>query len=128
MLAFRRNLDYNQLFHPVKAEFEDYSNLDQKINERGFDVFYHIAHLGVNGTEKSDYRIQLMNTTISCDAVISAMRLGCKRFLLTGSVDEYEANIKLDAPFIPPSHSRIYGIGKFASENIGKTIALENGI
>lgn len=118
----------NPLFHPVKAEFEDYSILAEKIHERGFDVFFHIAHLGVNGVEKSDYRIQLMNTTISCDAVISAKRLACKRFLLTGSVDEYEANIKLDATFIPPSHSRIYGIAKFASENIGKTIALENNI
>lgn len=117
-----------QLFHPVKAEFEDYSELDQKIKERGFDVFYHIAHLGVNGSEKSDYRIQLMNTMISCDAVISAKRLGCKRIVFAGSVDEYEANIKMDAPFIPPSHSRIYGIAKFASENIGKTIARENGI
>ena len=118
----------NPLFCPINAEFGDYSNLDQKISERGFDVFYHIAHLGVNGTEKSDYRIQLMNTTISCDAVISAKKLACERFLLTGSVDEYEANIKLDAPFISPSHSRIYGIAKFASENIGKTIALKNGI
>ena len=121
-------LAVNKLFHPVRAEFEDYSILDQKIFDRDFDVFFHIAHLGVNGSNKSDYRIQLMNTTISCDAVISAKRLECKRFVFTGSVDEYEANIKLDAPFIPPSHSRIYGIAKFASENIGKTIARENGI
>ncbi len=118
----------NPLFHSIKAEFEDYSILDQRTDERGFDVFFHLAYLGVNGVNKSDYRIQLMNTMTSCDAIISAKRLGCKRFVFTGSVDEYEANIKLDAPFIPPSHSRIYGIAKFASENIGKTIALENGI
>ena len=69
-----------------------------------------------------------MNTNISCDAVISAKRIGCKRFLFTGSVDEYEACLEPDAHFIMPSHSRIYGIAKFAAENIGKTIALSLGI
>lgn len=122
------DLARNPLFHPVKAEFEDYSTLDQKIDERGFDVFFHIAYLGVNGVKKSDYRIQLMNTTISCDTVISAKNLGCKRFVFAGSVDQYEAYLRPDASFIFPSHSRIYGIAKFASENIGKIIALESGI
>ena len=122
------DLAKNPCFHPIRAEFEDYSILDQRITERGFDVFFHFAYLGVSGTNKSDYRIQLMNTTISCDAIISAKRLRCKRFVFAGSVDEYEANIKLDAQFLPPSHSRIYGIAKFTSENIGKTIASENGI
>lgn len=118
----------NSLFHSIKAEFEDYSILDQRISERDFDIFFHIAHLGVNGVNKSDYRIQLMNTTISCDAVISAKRMGCKRFLFAGSVDEYEACLEPDAHFIMPSHSRIYGISKFAAENIGKTIALSSEI
>ena len=118
----------NLNFHPVKAEFEDYSIIDKKIDERGFDVFFHIVHLGVNGANKSDYRIQLMNTTISCDAVISASRLGCKRFVYAGSVDEYESCLKPDSPFVAPSHSRIYGITKFASENIGKVISRENNI
>lgn len=122
------SLSDNSLFHPIKSEFEDYCILDQKIKERGFDVFFHIAHLGISGIDKCDYRIQLMNTTISCDAVISAKRLGCSRFVFTGSVDEYEASLRLDAPFIIPSHSRTYGIAKFASENIGKTIARDNGI
>ena len=121
-------LKKNPSFHPIKAEFEDYSILDQKIDERDFDIFFHLAHLGVNGENKSDYRIQLMNTTISCDAVISAKRLNCKRFIFAGSVDEYEACIKPDAEFLLPSHSRIYGIAKFAAENIGKTIALSVGI
>ena len=118
--AILEKLSINKSFHPIEAEFEDYFTLDQKIIDREFDVFFHIAHLGVNGENKNDYRIQLMNTTVSCDAVISAKRLGCKRFLFAGSVDEYEACIKPDAQFIMPSHSRIYGITKFAAENIGK--------
>lgn len=122
------NLSANSLFHPIKAEFQDYSFLDKKINEREFDVFFHTAHFGVNGTNKNDYRVQLMNTVISCDTIISAKRMGCKRFLFTGSVDEYEACCQPDAQFIAPSHSRIYGTAKYAFENIGKTIALETGI
>ena len=121
-------LSLNRLFHPVRAEFENYTDLDQIIKERGFDALFHVAHLGVNGAYKSDYRIQLMNTAIACDTIISGKRLGCRRFVFAGSVDEYEANIQLDAEFIAPSHSRIYGIAKFASENIGKTISLENDI
>lgn len=121
-------LSRNRLFHPIQADFEEYANLDQRIQDRGFDIFFHIAHLGVNGASKNDYRIQLNNTMIACDAVITAKRLGCKRFLFAGSVDEYEACLKPDAGFIQPTHSRIYGISKFAAENIGKTVALSNGI
>ena len=112
--AVLEELSVHNLFHPVYADFEEYQNLDQRIQEREFDVFFHIAHLGVNGASKSDYRIQLNNTMIACDAVITARRLGCKRFLFAGSVDEYEACLKPDASFIQPTHSRIYGIAKFA--------------
>lgn len=120
------SLSVNPLFHPIKASFEEYSILDQKIKDREFDYFFHIAHMGVNGIDKRNYRIQLTNSIVSCDAIISAKRLACKRYIFVGSVDEYEAYIKIDSRFIAPSHSRIYGIAKFASENIGKVIALEN--
>ncbi len=121
-------LSNNILFHPIKACFDEYKILNQLIDERDFDVFFHLAHLGVNGKEKCDYQIQVMNTMIACDAVIMSKKLGCKRFVYSGSVDEYEAYIKLDGKFVFPSHSRIYGLTKFAAENIGKTIAIENNV
>lgn len=123
-----KSFESNPLFHPVKSELDEYSILDSIISERGFDTFFHLSHLGVNGSQKSDYHIQIRNTIISCDTILSAKKLGCRRFVFAGSVDEYEACNRPDASFIAPSHSKIYGITKFASESIGKIISLENDI
>lgn len=121
-------LGQNPNFHAVYLEFEDYVQMCNVIMEKNFDIFFHMAYYGVNGESKSDYYVQLKNIEISCKVVEIASELGCKRILFAGSVDEYEAYFNPDAPFILPSHSRIYGLSKFTAENIGKVIALNLGI
>ncbi len=123
-----QQLSKNVLFHPIRLGFEDYYRLDKIIVEKDFDTFFHMAYLGVNGKEKNNYQIQITNTQVSCDVVKAAKNLECKRFLFSGSVDEYEAYFNPDDRFVLPSHSRIYGLTKFAAENIGKAMSLELGI
>lgn len=115
-------------FKKVSMDFESYSEMPEIIEERGFDFFIHAALFGVNGADKKDYRVQFKNTIVACDAVKTAKALGCRRFVLIGSVDEFEACFAPDAPFVMPSHARVYGLAKFVAENIGKTLALEADI
>jgi len=110
-------------FHPIVLDFKDYNLINQVIKVQDIDVFFHTAHFGVNGKNKNDYRIQLNNAIAAGDAVNAAAQMKCERFLYVGSVDEYEACMKPDDKFIIPSHSRVYGLSKFAADNIGKTIA-----
>lgn len=115
-------------FHPIILDFDRYNTLDEIISDKGFDLFFHTALFGVNGTNKKDYKIQFKNTIISCDVVKLAKKLMCKRFVFIGSVDEFESCFAPDSEFRLPNHARIYGLAKFAAENIGKTIAAEIGI
>lgn len=116
-------LEKNEKFHGIVLDFDDYSSIDKVIRDRDFDCFFHLAHYGVNGADKGNYRIQLQNTMVACDIVDIANILGCKRFIFVGSVDEFEACSMPDANYIIPTHSRIYGVAKYAAEKIGKVLA-----
>lgn len=108
-----------------KIEFNttDFCHLADRIKDRDIDTFFHLAWSGVNGVDKKDYRIQLSNCMAACEAVENAVKMGCRRFVFVGSVDEYEFDKMPDARFRPYSHSKIYGISKYAAEVIGKIIA-----
>ncbi len=110
-------------FKMIRLDFGSYHYLDHIIKDTNIDVFFHMAHMGVNGVNKVDYKIQLENSIAACEVVEAAKRLNCKRFVFSGSVDEYEINYSPDDPFKEPSHSRTYALCKYASENIGKVIA-----
>lgn len=117
--------EVDEKFYGLSLDFEEYSQMDKLIKDRDFDCFFHLANYGVNGADKEDYKIQLTNTLIACEAVDVAHTLGCKRFVFVGSVDEFEACSKPDSYFINPTHSRIYGIAKYSAECIGKVLAIK---
>lgn len=126
----RKEDNWNQFyeyekFHMIALDFEHYYEMKDIIADRDFDYFIHTALSGVNGKDKKDYRIQLNNTVVACDAVKIAKELQCKRFVMLGSVDEFESCFSPDSEFAMPNHARVYGLAKFAAENIGKTVALD---
>lgn len=104
--------------------------LNGGVNTAGkrYDVFFHLACEGVSGKTKNDYLIQIKNMERSIEALLIAEKLGCRRFVFAGSVDEYEVALSPDTPFRFPTHSWIYGNGKFASENFLKALSLEKNI
>ena len=77
-------------FVPVVAEFGDYSKLLELISGRDFDVFYHFAWQGVFGEAFKDYALQLQNARYACEALMQAKQLGCKKFVLAGTYNEFE--------------------------------------
>lgn len=115
-------------FHFIKVDFEEYKTMEKIVTERGFDFFIHTALSGVSGIDKKNYDIQLNNAIIACEALKSASILECTRFVMIGSVDEFEAFFSPDDEYRLPNHARIYGLAKFAAENIGKAMASELGI
>ena len=121
-------LEINENFHGLNLDFNEYSDMDKLIKERDFDCFFHLANYGVNGEEKEDYKIQLKNTMIACEAVELAHAFGCRRFIFVGSVDEFEACSLPDSNYQCPTHSRIYGTTKYSAECIGKVMAQKMGM
>jgi NAD-dependent epimerase/dehydratase len=124
----KKSTDFSNNVHLISLDSKKIHCLPDIIEDRDIDTFIHLAWDGVSGNDKKDYRIQLSNCLLACEAVECAKQLGCKRFVFVGSVDEYEFNTLPDQPFINSSHSKIYGVSKLAAETIGKILAKENDI
>ena len=72
---------------PIKACFEEYLDLENKIKD-DIDVFYHFAFEGgFGGNSLKDYDLQLKNTKYTCDAVKLASILHAKKFVFSSSVN-----------------------------------------
>ena len=114
-------------FIPVIADFTKYEHLHKMIQD-DIDVFYHFARQGGYGSAFKDYRLQLNNSIADCDAISAAIRIGCKKFVFAGTVNEYEMNTYIDADYFEPRYTYVYSAVKQVSEAICKTIAHNNGI
>ncbi len=118
----------NEKFIPVEADFSKYNRLHELINGRDIDVFYHFAWQGVYGAAFRDYELQLNNARYTCDALMQAVKLGCKRFVFAGTMNEYEMDSYIKADYFEPRYTYIYSAVKQVSEAICKTLAFNNKI
>ncbi len=114
-------------FIPVIADFAKYSQLHEMIDDN-IDVFYHFARQGGYGSAFKDYRLQLNNSIADCDAISEAIKIGCRKFVFAGTVNEYEMNAYISADRIKPRYTYIYSAVKQTSEAICKTIAFNENI
>lgn len=93
----------------VYCDMKEITSLTKKI-DCNIDVFIHLAWEGSGGAKRSNYELQLLNTKYSCDSAIVAKKLGCKKFLCSGTISEkfvediFSANVK--------SENMIYAIQK----------------
>ncbi|MCI8422170.1 MAG: NAD(P)-dependent oxidoreductase [Lawsonibacter sp.] len=112
----------------VEAELSDYTSLPEVISERQFDVFYHFAWDGTFGESFRDYRLQLNNAVYAADALLAAVKLNCKRFVLAGTIVELEVKHYLLHDEGKPRISCIYGTAKCAAEMVCRTWAQQLNI
>lgn len=68
----------------VYADMSEYGQLNEKIKDT-CDAFFHLAWQG----GRYDFASQYQNIEYALGALEAAARLGCKRFICTGSQAEY---------------------------------------
>ena len=86
--------------------------LANKIPLVEYDAFYHLAWKGVNGTDKANPSVQLMNIqmTIDCANICKSMNVG--KLLCAGTVAE---NATFSLPYLEStSGGMMYGVAKYA--------------
>ena len=98
--------------HIVEADFGEYPHLAEQIAPRGFDVCFHLAWNGTWGAPFRDYALQLRNAKAACDMVEQAAKLGCRRFILTSTIVQLEAQRYMLSDEGTPRVSCIYGTAK----------------
>ncbi|GHT97795.1 CDP-abequose synthase [Spirochaetia bacterium] len=84
------------------------------------DVFYHVAWSDTDKIGRNSCDKQLLNIQYTLDAVHLAKKLGCKKFIGTGSQAEYgHASIPLNGT-VPTNPEIAYGIAKYAAGKLAK--------
>jgi len=76
---------YSQI---IFCEIENLDEIFEKLKIEEETIFYHLAWAGVNGIDKANYNIQILNIQMACNAAVFAKKLGVKRFLVAGTVAE----------------------------------------
>lgn len=97
--------------------------------EGDYDLFYHLAWNGSSGNDRNDFDMQYSNIKYIADAVRTAKKLGCKRFIGAGSQAEYGVvygEAKEDETICKPF--MMYGAAKLAAYHMGKIVAEQEEI
>lgn len=111
----------------VYCSLADIRKLPEKIFQKGFDVFYHFAWVGSSGVLRGDYVTQLDNAKWTCDSVIAAKELGCRKFIFAASIMEYEC-IELMKMNKFPQISMMYHSGKVAADYMARVLSTDQGV
>jgi nucleoside-diphosphate-sugar epimerase len=93
-----------------------------------FDLFYHFAWKGTAGDLRSDIDTQITNALWTFSAMKVAKELGCKKFIVAGTIMEQEALEAVYTDNTRPSVNYIYGAGKILSHLVCKPYANQIGI
>ena len=94
----------------IPADLADYAHLDKMIGA-SCHAFFHLAWQG----GRDDFAAQYGNIAHTLDALEAAARLGCRRFIATGSQAEYGRQTALITEGIRPHPADAYGAAKLAA-------------
>lgn len=104
----------------VYADISEYGQLDEKIKDT-CDAFFHLAWQG----GRYDFASQYRNIEYALGALEAAARLGCKRFICTGSQAEYGPQRGLITEENCPHPADAYGAAKLAACVLTRQRALD---
>jgi nucleoside-diphosphate-sugar epimerase len=110
------------LIDVIEIDITAYATLPKLIHDE-IDVFYHFAWEGTSGSILSDYTQQIKNIQYTCDTLMVAHTIGCRKFILAGTINELELIQFFHAEENPPRPACNYGIAKLSSDLMCKTIA-----
>ena len=107
----------------VYCDLDSITTLENKIADRDVDVFYHFAWVGSAGPLRCDEEIQLQNALWTAQALRTADKMNCKKFVNAGSIMEKETYTAVYTQESTPGLPYIYGAGKLIARSICKPIA-----
>lgn len=110
----------------VRVEYCDLNQLCMFNTNERYDVFYNLAWIG--GKYRDDVLLQESNIQYALDAVKLAARLGCKRFIGTGSQAEYGLKNKKLTSSMPANPVSAFGASKLYAGKMCEILAHQLGM
>jgi nucleoside-diphosphate-sugar epimerase len=111
----------------VECDITKIMEIKTIITDRGFDAYYHFAWDGLFGDSLLDYSCQIMNIKWVMDAIVTASELGCKRFIGSGTIAQYELR-SIEGQINQNDKMKFYKTAKIACEYMGRNVAVGHGI
>lgn len=119
-------LPISNLIHIIPSELKHLENL--KVENRGYDAFYHFGWTGTDKESRNDPDEQMMNIKYTLDAVRLAKRMGCCAFIGAGSQAEYGRVSDIISPSTAVNPDNSYGIAKYAAGQLSSILCKELGM
>lgn len=113
--------------HIVECDLQNILQLPQLISERGFDAWYQFAWDGLFGEELLNYHKQVDNIAYVLDTIVAAAALGCKKYIGSGSISQYELQMDGGQAAAGDKH-RVYKTAKLSCEYMGRSVAASHNI
>jgi UDP-glucose 4-epimerase len=127
--AQSHSISPNPNFQYFQTNGENVDEVCEKIASLGQgSVFYHFAWRGVSGPDRSDEKIQLNNVQLTIEWLRAAHKIGCIKFISSGSIMEFETNQVIYEQSTKPGLGYVYGSAKIAAHGMCKSIANSLGI
>jgi nucleoside-diphosphate-sugar epimerase len=111
----------------IECELAEIGKLAATITDKTYDVWYQFAWDGLFNEPLLDYNIQINNIKYVMDALVTAKRLGCERFIGAGSISQYELRTIAGQTNENDKH-RVYKTAKLACEYMGRSVASQQNI
>lgn len=124
--------NWNNLMCDVHSKYECDLNcimtLPNLIQDRDIDCIFHLAWQGVSDDDSKDYNIQLQNVKHTLNLIEAAHKMGVVKFLLAGSIHEYEVKIEMEEQKNVSNLVNMYKTAKLAAHWMGKAVAGSYGM
>ena len=78
--------------HLVECNLDRLSRLPELVSDK-IDVWYQFAWDGLFNEPLLDYNRQIANIQYVMDAIVAAKQIGCKKFVGSGSISQYELTV-----------------------------------
>jgi nucleoside-diphosphate-sugar epimerase len=126
-----RNID--RLPNNPKVEFvalsiEKIEKLPSLIGTDSYDIMFHFAWMGSAGPLRSDENVQTKNALWTVGCLRAATKMGVKKFIVAGSIMEFESYEAMYTQGTKPGLPYIYGVGKALAHELCKPIANSLGV
>ena len=112
----------------IQSDIFNVSSFKDICKEHNIDTIYHFAWVGSAGPLREDYNCQVKNATNTVELMKAAKEAGCNRFIVAGTIMEFEELEAIYTQESKPHMAYIYGVGKQLAHSLCKPIANKIGI
>ena len=112
----------------IQSDIFNVSSFKDICKEHNIDIVYHFAWVGSAGPLREDYNCQIKNALNTVELMKAAKEAGCNRFVVAGTIMEFEELEAIYTQESKPHMAYIYGVGKQLAHSLCKPIANKIGI